>query len=417
MAGSIDATERGRKVTEALLRKGRELGFDAVTEYPVQGGRLDVVWLLRPAATIPGLDEALPVAGFEIESSWQTRKHIKGDYLNLADLSAALGVIVLLGDGEDVDATRRFASILVDRPGPRILVWSERDVDMLMGETAVSTNTASPSASTTLQRSAHAEHPGKYRGLWAWLRTQPANRVPATFAQIEEVIGMPLPRSCWHVGELLTGAARFGDGVSAFDRHAAVDPVEVELDLVTADRHLDKARTRKRRQREIIREPVHETIIPDEVGLAANFSPASRVSAEASVQAPLTRSGRSPEHRWQTVGVTEAGLPELDMARVRRWCQQRVPEHARSQVKVECDVAPRQLTIVECRPPWRQDTGAEWTRFPIARLRYTKATRQWSLYWRDRHLRFHLYDRMMPSPRIDDLLREIDRDPTGIFWG
>jgi len=30
--------------------------------------------------------------------------------------------------------------------------------------------------------------------------------------------------------------------------------------------------------------------------------------------------------------------------------------------------------------------SAEWTRFPIARLRYTKATRQWSLYWRDRHL-------------------------------
>jgi hypothetical protein len=69
--------------------------------------------------------------------------------------------------------------------------------------------------------------------------------------------------------------------------------------------------------------------------------------------------------RWQTVGVTEADLPELDVARVRRWCQHRVPEHARSQVKVECDVTPRHLTMVECRPPWRQDMGAEWTRFPI----------------------------------------------------
>jgi hypothetical protein len=115
--------------------------------------------------------------------------------------------------------------------------------------------------------------------------------------------------------------------------------------------------------------------------------------------------------------VTQAGLLELDLARVRRWYQQRVPEHARSQVKVECDVTPRHLTIVECRPPWRQDMGAEWTRFPIARLRYTKATRQWSLYWRDRHLRFHLYDRITPSPRIDDLLREIDRDPTAHLLG
>jgi hypothetical protein len=68
--------------------------------------------------TIPRVDEALPVAEFEIESSGRTPKHMKGDYLNLADLGAAVGIFVLLGDGEAVDATRRFASILVDRPGP-----------------------------------------------------------------------------------------------------------------------------------------------------------------------------------------------------------------------------------------------------------------------------------------------------------
>jgi hypothetical protein len=113
----------------------------------------------------------------------------------------------------------------------------------------------------------------------------------------------------------------------------------------------------------------------------------------------------------------KAGLPELDVARARRWCEQRVPAHVRDQIKVECDVTPRHLTIVECRPPWREDMSAEWTRFPIARLYYTKATRQWCLYWRDRHLRFHVYDRITPSPRIDDLLQEIDRDPTAIFWG
>ena len=54
---------------------------------------------------------------------------------------------------------------------------------------------------------------------------------------------------------------------------------------------------------------------------------------------------------------------------------------------------------------------------PIARLRYTQATRMWTLYWRDRHLRFHRYDELPPSLRIDDLLTEIDRDPTAIFWG
>jgi hypothetical protein len=72
--------------------------------------------------------------------------------------------------------------------------------------------------------------------------------------------------------------------------------------------------------------------------------------------------------------------------------------------------------IVECRPPWREGTGPEWTRSPIARLRYTQATRTWSLYRRDRNLRFHLYNQLPPSPRVDDLLHEIDRDPTANFW-
>jgi hypothetical protein len=115
--------------------------------------------------------------------------------------------------------------------------------------------------------------------------------------------------------------------------------------------------------------------------------------------------------------VTASSLPQLDVARVKRWCRDRVPDHARDQVRVECEVAPRHITIVECRAPWRDDIGPEWTRFPIARLRFTRATATWSLYWRDRNLGFHEYDLAPPSPHIDDLLSELDRDPTSIFWG
>jgi len=61
--------------------------------------------------------------------------------------------------------------------------------------------------------------------------------------------------------------------------------------------------------------------------------------------------------------------------------------------------------------------GTEWTRLPIARLRYAKAAGQWSLYWRDRNLRFHRYDQLRSSPHVGDLLQEIDRDPIAIFWG
>jgi hypothetical protein len=54
---------------------------------------------------------------------------------------------------------------------------------------------------------------------------------------------------------------------------------------------------------------------------------------------------------------------------------------------------------------------------PDRAVRYTKATRLWSLYWRDRNLKFHEYDRVSASASVEELLTEVDRDPTAIFWG
>ena len=111
-----------------------------------------------------------------------------------------------------------------------------------------------------------------------------------------------------------------------------------------------------------------------------------------------------------------SGLPETDVARVQRWCRARVPDHVRDQVRVEADLAERHLTIVECRPP-RRPASVLNGHGSIARLRYTKATRLWSLYWRDRSLKFHAYDRVPASASVEELLAEVDRDPTAIFWG
>jgi hypothetical protein len=102
---------------------------------------------------------------------------------------------------------------------------------------------------------------------------------------------------------------------------------------------------------------------------------------------------------------------------VQRWCAVRVPAHARNQVRVECQVAARHLTIVERRAPWREGIGPEWTSLPIARLHYTVADNTRTLYWRDGNLRFHLYESLPPSHQIDAMLTEIDRDPLSIFWG
>lgn len=121
--------------------------------------------------------------------------------------------------------------------------------------------------------------------------------------------------------------------------------------------------------------------------------------------------------RWQTEPMSPASPPELDIARVRTWCRQRVPDRLHDELRVECDVDGRRVTIYEARPPWQPDLGPEWTRSAVAQLRYTATSRAWTLYWRDRNLRWRAY-RDLPAARpVGELLDEVERDPTGIFWG
>lgn len=112
-------------------------------------------------------------------------------------------------------------------------------------------------------------------------------------------------------------------------------------------------------------------------------------------------------------------VPETDLVRVRQWVTERneqIGEHI-DEMRVEMDVDPRAITILECRPPWREDLRPEWSRQEIARLRYTGSAGVWTLYWADRNSRFHRYRDLDPTPTIDRLLAEIAADPTSIFWG
>ena len=109
-------------------------------------------------------------------------------------------------------------------------------------------------------------------------------------------------------------------------------------------------------------------------------------------------------------------VPELDLARIRRYCAGRIPARVAHLVRLEIDVEGRSVTILECRPPWSPDMGPDWTRFPIARLRFIASRTEWTLYWRDGNLRFHRY-RIDPNRDVGALLAEIEADPIAIFWG
>ena len=84
--------------------------------------------------------------------------------------------------------------------------------------------------------------------------------------------------------------------------------------------------------------------------------------------------------------ATTSRPPEIDIARVRRYCQRRVPPHAREQVRLESVVRGSAITIIERRAPWRDDLGPEWSRLKVAQLRYDHGA--WTLHWADRNGRW-----------------------------
>lgn len=113
-------------------------------------------------------------------------------------------------------------------------------------------------------------------------------------------------------------------------------------------------------------------------------------------------------------------LPNEDVDQIRRWlskANEKIPEHVRDQVRIELDTDSHAVVIFECRPPWRPDLGPDWTRRPVARLRYTQKRGGWTLYWFRSNGRHQRYDDVAPDADLTVLIEELDNDPAAIFWG
>lgn len=108
-------------------------------------------------------------------------------------------------------------------------------------------------------------------------------------------------------------------------------------------------------------------------------------------------------------------IPELDLARIRRWAERQVPAHARDQLRIEAEVDGHRVTVVERRPHFRDPDI--WTSTPVARLRYTATRGEWTLYWRDRNLKFHRYQNFPATTHAQEILDFLDSMADPIFWG
>jgi hypothetical protein len=96
------------------------------------------------------------------------------------------------------------------------------------------------------------------------------------------------------------------------------------------------------------------------------------------------------------------------------YCATKIPEHVRHQIRIGFEIRGNSVTLIEERPHWQNPD--HWTKTPIAQLRYDHNTGKWALFCADRNSRWHRYQ-AKPTSDIRALLREVDDDPTHIFWG
>jgi len=108
-------------------------------------------------------------------------------------------------------------------------------------------------------------------------------------------------------------------------------------------------------------------------------------------------------------------LPEIELHRTNKllggFCDNRIPPHARDQVRMLYKINGSKVILIESRPHFQDPSN--WLEMPIAQFEYSAATKAWSLYGYDRN------DKRVPVSKgsLEKLTQEVDQDPTGIFWG
>lgn len=108
-------------------------------------------------------------------------------------------------------------------------------------------------------------------------------------------------------------------------------------------------------------------------------------------------------------------LPEPEQQKVDtllgELCRQRtVPD----QVTLQLDIRGNRVVLTESRPLFIDPSV--WNEIKIAQLEYSSDSGTWTLYWYDRKNRRQPYPTGRNRDTLEKLVREVDADPTGIFW-
>jgi hypothetical protein len=101
--------------------------------------------------------------------------------------------------------------------------------------------------------------------------------------------------------------------------------------------------------------------------------------------------------------------------RLAAFCDARMPAAVRNKLRVGFRIKGNEVVLFEERPDFRLPN--EWHEMAVAKFKYVATRGLWRLYCQHRDLRWHAYQALPAARTFDQLLDEVDADPTGIFWG
>ena len=108
-------------------------------------------------------------------------------------------------------------------------------------------------------------------------------------------------------------------------------------------------------------------------------------------------------------------VPEFDVAKIKRYCDKDNTTPHSDKLRIDFEVDGNVVTLFELRAPY-DGASTEWMREDFAQFRWSPSNKLWSLYCMRGDLRWHRYKDLDPGP-VDELIAEIDEDPTNIFKG
>jgi hypothetical protein len=106
---------------------------------------------------------------------------------------------------------------------------------------------------------------------------------------------------------------------------------------------------------------------------------------------------------------------QLAEAQVKKYCEGKVPSEYQNEIRMSYKFRGNDLTIFESRPGMLDKS--EWHDIAIAKLKYSDQNGKWTLYCADRNGKWHVYVERDPTTDLQELLDEVDDDPTCIFYG